>query len=219
MSFNAKWIEISMEVKIIEIVIEFTVCIELCFCSGKEFGFMKRRLVSVVALSLALSVSLPNITVHASTTSPVTQVDISEIPMENAIGLNYVDSIGYYLEKEIPQGLEFVILGNDLPCNAVTFSANGSDYYNPSTPISKVAGSRTLSGVWWGGIVQDIFVAGAVAATTIAKSDNTQSKASVKPGLTAGWVSSDWKDTDVRADVLVEVGIAGNKAKWDLQAK
>ena len=186
---------------------------------------MKSKLASILALSLILSVSLPNATAYASTSS-VTPVDISEVSMEDVSGMNYAEPVGYYLEKEIPQGLEFIILGtdinmlgSDLPRSAVTRAAAKSDYYNPSTPISKVSGSRTLKGVWWGGIVQDLFIAGAVASTTIATTDGTQSKASVKPGLTAGWVSSDWKDTNVRADAVEGVGIAGNKAKWDLQAK
>lgn len=185
---------------------------------------MKTKLVYTLALALILSASLPSATVYASS-SPVTPVDVTEISMEDVSGMNYSDSVGYYLEKEIPQGLEFIILGKDiniseidLPSSAVTFSTAASDYYNPSTPISKESGSRTLEGVWWGGIVNDFYVAGGVAAVTIAKTDNTQSKASVKPGTNASWVSSDWKDTNVRADVLKEVGIAGNKAKWDLQA-
>lgn len=186
---------------------------------------MKTKLVYTLALSLILSASLPSATAYASS-SPVTPVDVTEISMEDVSGMNYADSVGYYLEKEIPQGLEFIILGKDiniseidLPSSAITLATTASDYYDPSTPISKVSGGRTLEGVWWGGIVNDFYVAGGVAAVTIATTDNTQSKASVKPGLTANWVSSDWKDTNVRADVLEEVGISGNKAKWDLQAK
>ena len=98
-------------------------------------------------------------------------------------------------------------------------SANEDSYNDPSTPISKVSGSRTLKGVWWGGILNDIGIAGSVAASTIATTDDTQSKASVKPGLTAAWESSDWKDTGVKAWKIASVGISGNKAKWDLQAK
>lgn len=186
---------------------------------------MKIKLVSTLTLSLMLSASLTNVTAYASP-SPVPPVDPAEISIEDASGIKYADSVGYYLEKEIPQGLEFIILGKDsntletdIPSSATTLAAASGDYYNPSTPISKTSGNRTLEGVWWGGIVQDFFVAGGVASATIATSDNTQSKASVKPGLTANWVSSDWEDTNVRASVLEEVGISGNKAKWDLQAK
>lgn len=183
---------------------------------------MKRKMVSILALSLIASIVIPSTTAHAST-SPAAPVDISKISMEDVSGINYAEPVGYYLEKEIPQGLEFIILGEDVNMAELgsisTYAANGSDYYNPTTPISKASGSKTLKGVWWGGIVKDIFTAGggAVASATIATTNNTQSKASVKAGVTASWVSSDWMDTNVRADILEEVGISGNKAKWDLR--
>lgn len=166
--------------------------------------------------------------------------------MENVTGINYAYSVGYYLEKEIPQGLEFIILGeggfaltedaengiyylvegnsevlklNSVSNSAVTFSTNESSYFDPSTPISTVSGSRTLEGVWWGGILDDVGIVGSVAAVTIATTDDTQSKASVRPGLMAAWQSSDWKDTGVKASTMASVGVAGNKAMWDLQAK
>lgn len=70
-----------------------------------------------------------------------------------------------------------------------------------------------------GGILDDVGIVGAVAASTIATTSNTQSKASVRPGLTAAWKSSDWKNTGVKASISTSVGVAGNQAKWDLQAK
>lgn len=185
---------------------------------------MKKTLASTLALSLILSVALPHATAYASTSS-VIPIDVSEVSMEEVSGINYADSVGYYLEKEIPQGLEFIILGkgdfavNSVLNSAVTFSTNESSYEDPSTPISKVSGSRTLEGVWWGGILDDVGIVGSVAASTIATTGDTQSKASVRPGLTASWKSSDWKDTDVMAWTMASVGVAGNKAKWDLQAK
>lgn len=196
---------------------------------------MKKMLLSTLALSLILSMSLASqSTVYASTSSVMSN-NVSVVSLgKDMSNIKYANSVGYYTEKEIPQGLEFTILGEDDRVSsrfnrifnanlntAVTLASSGSDYYNPSTSISKVSGNSTLKGVWWGGIVNDIFTAGggAVASVTIAKTNNTQSKASVKPGLTSGWVSSDWKDTGVRADVLEEVGISGNKAKWDLRDK
>lgn len=186
---------------------------------------MKIKLAYTLTLSLILSASMHGVTAYASS-SPATSIDIAEKSMEDVLEMNYTDSVGYYLEKEIPQGLEFIILGKNinmseigLPISAVPFANDESDYYNPSTPISKKSGDKILKGVWWGGIMDDTFISGAVAAATIAKTDNTQSKASVKPGLNANWVSSDWKDTGEKATVVKEAGISGNKAKWDLQAK
>ena len=71
---------------------------------------MKSKFVSTLALSLILSASFPNITAYASA-APVTPVDVAEVSMEDISGMNYSESVGYYLEKEIPQGLEFIILG------------------------------------------------------------------------------------------------------------
>ena len=73
---------------------------------------MKIKLVSMLALSLILSALLTNVTAYASS-SPVPPVDLAEISIEDASGIKYADSVGYYLEKEIPQGLEFIILGKD----------------------------------------------------------------------------------------------------------
>ena len=74
---------------------------------------MKSKLALTLVLSLFLSVSLPNITAYASTGS-VMPTDVSQVSMDGITGMNYADSVGYYLEKEIPQGLEFIILGEDL---------------------------------------------------------------------------------------------------------
>lgn len=135
-----------------------------------------KKLAFTLALSLIVSTTVPNATAYAAV-NPATPVDVSEVSMENVTGINYADSVGYYLEKEIPQGLEFIILGegdfalmknaenegyylvegngersqfSDGSNSAVSFSTNESSYYEPSTPISKVSGNRTLEGVWWG---------------------------------------------------------------------
>lgn len=180
---------------------------------------MKSKLALTLVLSLFLSVSLPNITAYASTGS-VMPTDVSQVSMDGITGMNYADSVGYYLEKEIPQGLEFIILGEDLLGKEWDFPIPyESTYHTPATPISKQISNYTVTGLWWGGIISDIFIAGGVGSATIAKTNNTQSQASVKPGLTAGWERSEWKDFNQKAQILRSVGITGNKAAWDLRIK
>ena len=180
---------------------------------------MKSKLALTLVLSLFLSVSLPNITAYASTGS-VMPTDVSQVSMDGITGMNYADSVGYYLEKEIPQGLEFIILGEDLLGKEWDFPIPyESTYHTPATPISKQISNYTVTGLWWGGIISDIFIAGGVGSATIAKTNNAQGQASVKPGSTAGWVRSEWKDFNEKATVLESVGIAGNKAAWDLRIK
>ncbi len=138
--------------------------------------------------------------------------------------LAYSDSVGYYLATDINQGLEFIILGEQ---NADALSDMGfrtarmsGSYYNPSEFISKMEGGKYLEGVWWGGFVNDLFTGsgGAVAASTKASSARTQSKASVKAGTLASWVSSAWANINEIASVAEVVGISGNQAKWDLRS-
>lgn len=210
---------------------------------------MKKILPLTLVLSLIISVALPYTTAYAKTRT-ATSDETSVKPLGNSTTtLNYTNSVGYYLAQDIPQGLEFTILGegdfilakdtvngnyylvegtNDLSqvdsalgnrlSLVVSPRAGASSYENPSTPISKNIGNRTLWGVWWGGILDDVGIVSSVAAVTIATTDRTQSKASVRPGATASWQSSEWKNTGIKATVMKSVGIAGNEAKWDLQA-
>lgn len=210
---------------------------------------MKKILPFTLALSIIVSSALPYTTAHASASSETSDnVTVTSVG-DSTTTMNYTESVGYYLAQDIPQGLEFIILGegdfvlakdiqnggyylvegtNDFSklsdisegrLNPVRVSrATRSSFNDPSTPISKDSGSRTLRGVWWGGILDDIGIVGTVAAVTEATTDRTQSKASVKPGTTAAWHSSDWKDTGVQAVAMKDVGISGNKAAWDLRA-
>ena len=170
-------------------------------------------------LSVIISLSLPNATMLANV-SPVTSTDISEECATERLEIMYSDSIGFYFKKEIPQGLEFVLVGKEADRLGFSKPSRSTyDYFNPDTPISKVSGDRMLTGVWWGGIMKDLFVAGGVVSTTKATTKDTQSKASVKPGISAAWSSSDWMDTNVWAHISESVGIMGNQAKWDLREK
>lgn len=137
-------------------------------------------------------------------------------------GIRYDESVGYYLEKEIPHGLEFEIIGKEADKNEfVTHSMNKKsaldNFFDPTTSISEQVGTITISGVWWGGIVTGLLNDPAVASVTIAQTDNTQGKASIKPGINANWMTSGWKNKNVRADVAERAGLAGNKATWDLR--
>lgn len=184
---------------------------------------MKRILTITLVATILLSTAGTHMTAYASSNDE-SMSNVEKVTLDKeVVGVKYTPSVGYYLEKEIPQGLEFIILGNSVENieldSAMSRATTESDYYNPQDPISKMSGNNVLRGYWWGGIIQDYFVAGAVGATTIAITVDTQSKASVKPGITQGWISSDWADTGIEASVLAEVGVSGNKAMWDLREK
>jgi len=150
-----------------------------------------------------------------------------------------------YLEYEIDQGLEFIVLDKknkkDIIKHLVKNTSGGlnayyyydgesrkkvtlkkaakssaSSFNNPKTPISKQVTNRVLRGVWWGGILDDVGIVGTVAASTKATSRLTESKASVKAGANGKWKTGGWKDTGVISSVMESVGISSNKSKWDL---
>ncbi|MBO6207342.1 MAG: hypothetical protein J6N53_15555 [Lachnospiraceae bacterium] len=211
---------------------------------------MKRLFGCIVLTTTLVTGSLLNSQVHAADSNDTVIEQTSMTSLGNGeVRLRYSESLGYYLEKDIDQGLEFTILGQGdyslakdiltgeyfLICGDTDVILNsersrnenlkiqlpdqtrGGSYSNPTDQISKTVNGRTLTGVWWGGIWEDIGIAGQVAAVTIATSGSTQSKASVRPGWTANWVSSAWKGTNVRAEVCASCGVGGNQAKWDLQ--
>ena len=142
----------------------------------------------------------------------------------NKIEVKNCDGVMYY-EKPIEQGVEFVFINNaqlikaKLGKEATKSKLRGiSEYYEPKTPIAKEAYGRVVNGVWYGGVTDQITNGLEVASSTIAKSFNSQSKASVKPGHDARWVSSEWGSTDEWVFVHREVGLlGGNKAAWDLR--
>lgn len=170
--------------------------------------------------------------------------------------LNRVDVLNghssiQYLEFDIEQGLEFVVLdkknlarvlkniqnglstidsvnytdGNRLITGAklkavkpmVTTDDPTFGFFDPRIHIEKESGGRTIEGVWWGGIIDDVGTGGNVAASTKATTSDAQSKASVRPGYTAAWYTGGWKDTGVISNVMKDLGVGGNKAKWDLR--
>lgn len=183
---------------------------------------MKRKILSKVAMSLVLAISIFSSTAFAAEDETASKMDYK---------IKYNNSVGYYTEKEISQGKEFVILGKGkavakkygINLNKVitTYSANSYDeYYNPTTSISKKIGNSTIYGKWWGGLLPDPTAqGGSVAAATKATTSNTQSKASVKPGASASWESTAWTDNGTVANIFRTVGISGNQAKWDLRKK
>lgn len=180
---------------------------------------MNKIYIPLIALASAVSITIPNITAFACNEN----ID-KNIEYNNIVGYNYSKSVGYYLEKEIPQGLEFVIIGEDLDSsNSKMFSQiglsdmRGGSFYDPATPIMKSSDHGTLFGVWWGGFLDDAFMDGAVAAATKATSNSTQGKASVKPGSDASWVSSSWGNQNQRVGIMAEKALYGNQAAWDLR--
>ena len=69
-----------------------------------------------------------------------------------------------------------------LPYIIIRYKGQKSTYDTPATPISKQISNYTVTGLWWGGIISDIYIAGGVGSATIAKTNNTQSQASVTYG-------------------------------------
>lgn len=183
---------------------------------------MKRKILSKVAMSLVLTISIFSSTAFAAENETTAKMDYK---------IKYTNSVGYYIEKEISQGKEFVILGKgkdvakkygiNLDKAITTYSVDAYDeYYNPTTSISKQVGDSTIYGKWWGGFLPDPTAqGGSVAASTKATTSNTQSKASVKPGASASWKSTAWTDNGTVANISKTVGISGNQAKWDLRKK
>lgn len=185
---------------------------------------MKRILTITLVATILLGSSGTHMTAYASSNDEsVSNVEKVTLDKE-VLGVKYAPSVGYYLEKETSQGLEFIILGEDVEnvelSKSMTRATPAGDFYNPAEPIKKMSGNNVLRGYWWGGFI-DMPQAqgGSVASSTKAITVNTQSKASVKPGLTAGWESTDWKDTNELASISRTVGLAGNEAKWDLRDK
>jgi len=109
--------------------------------------------------------------------------DVAIVPLDNSeITLRYEPYVGFYLAQEIPQGLEFTILGEgdfalmvdeitgdyflvEDASNMDAFLDDGlrsayqsimplsqQNWNSPSTPINVVSMSRVVHGVWWGGI-------------------------------------------------------------------
>lgn len=161
--------------------------------------------------------------------------------------LKYSNSNGYYIERNVDQGVEITILGygdyklaynpadhgyylfatEDITsidiANAnltelpIGNSRDGS-FENPTTVVHKQVGNLTIYGVWWGGLLQNTGIVDSVASVVIATSFNSQGRASVYTGYGGSWHYSDWENKDVRADVIAGTGITGNLAKWDLRA-
>lgn len=154
--------------------------------------------------------------------SGVKEEGLSNKVSEEVETIRYAEGVGYYTEKPINQGLEFEIIGEcteqfilDKYGSEIKIEPTRGSFNSPTDVITY----NNLTGVWWGGIIYDVNIAGggAVSAVTIATSSNTQSKASVRPGLTANWYTGDWQNQWVRSDVMKPVGIAGNVAAWDLR--
>ena len=110
---------------------------------------MKSKLALTLVLSLFLSVTLPNITAYASTGS-VTPTNVSQVSMGGITGMNYADSVGYYLEKEIPQGPLYFIF--ELSLDVTLYKENtyekenllqkNSNYYYAYPASSGCAGRK-----------------------------------------------------------------------------
>jgi len=176
-----------------------------------------KTVLSLVAIALLL---MPYSTALAK---DISDSDFVNNASTEVVGIGYADQVGYYLIRPISQGLEFEIIGekpnqyhlDKYGNGSILEPTRGGSFLSPTDVITW----NNLTGVWWGGIIQDVNIAGggAVCAVTIATSNNTQSKASVRPGLTANWYSGDWQNKDIRSDVMKPVGIAGNAAKWDLR--
>ena len=182
---------------------------------------MVKRFFSTLLSFIIIFMLIPDLNGYAQKNDESSGITCKE---DNEVGISYSDSVGWYLKKEIPHGLEFEILGNDIDLSSIksnypssTLRSDESGYFNPSDYISEQVGTLTIEGVWWGGIIDEWFISGAVAAATIATSDNTQSKAKIKPGINANWSSTAWTDKNVRAAICDSVGLMGNKAAWDLR--
>jgi len=182
---------------------------------------LKKVILSLVTFIMIITV-IPGSSIQANGYSDKS-TDISK--KDNIVGISHSDKVGWYLEKEIPHGLEFEILGDDIKLSslkakhtsAVQRLSNEDRYFNPDIYISEQVGTLTIEGLWWGGFLDEWFISGAVASSTIATSDNTQSKAKIKPGINAGWQSTKWTDKGVRASICDSVALMGNKAAWDLR--
>ena len=211
---------------------------------------MKKLLISLLVLSLAISVTLPY-TVSAFAGANSTALGNASIrPLgNNETTIRYEASIGFYLAQEIPQGLEFIILGegnfdlmiDDLTGNyylvegvvhqsgrlrsvtqsivPFTSGSSGGTFQNPTGTIFTTVNGRLISGQWWGGIIP---IGGAnvnnVASATIARTNQSQSRASVTTGPGGGAnQTSLWRDVNIRASASSLSGITGNRANWDLR--
>lgn len=181
----------------------------------------KKVILSLISVIMIITV-IPGSSVYASGFS---KKDSDILKKDDVIGISHSDKVGWYLEKEIPHGMEFEILGDNIKFSSVKAKhpsavqrlSNDDRFFNPDIYISEQVGTLTIEGLWWGGILDEWFIAGAVASATIATTDNTQSKAKIKPGVSAAWQSTKWTDKGVRASICDSVGLMGNKAAWDLR--
>ena len=131
-----------------------------------------------------------------------------------------VETGNYYLVEGVPQQDSF----SDNKLRSVPQSimpmTSGGTFQAPTGNISTTSGDRTITGHWWGGLIA---IGGAnvdnVGSATIARTANSESRASVTTGLGGGGSrTSVWTARDIRASASSLTGISGNRANWDLRS-
>ena len=191
---------------------------------------MKKFFTCLLAMILAVATALPYAVSAFGRPSFPPSLDEIFLQIENGEAtIRYTPHVGFYAVHEIDQGLEFTILG-DFALERGGFMQNTEQHLaitseggfgNPTTPISGVHSGRTIHGLFWGGV----FAVGGTAvshvgASTLAETNNSQSRASVTPGRTATPVPSLWQNNGTVASISAPNSIfGGNQSHWRLEGR